>query len=246
MLHSRPTVNGYVPVHGGSAVQPVRAVTRTHPRVRGGLAVRLVSLGFGLLLFALAIVLILESKLGLSPWDVLNQGLAKHTPLSFGMANVAIGLTVLGLGWSLGGAPGLGTFANAVLVGAFIQGLTSIHAVTALAHDGLSVRIPLLVVGIWLIGPASAFYIGADLGAGPRDTLMLVGSRRTGRRVGLVRAVLEVCALAIGIVLGGTFGVGTVLFAVLVGPIVESSFALLQRSPLAASTPTHTPVVTGE
>jgi uncharacterized membrane protein YczE len=214
--------------------------------VRGGYAVRLVSLVVGLFLFALAIVLILESKLGLSPWDVLNQGLAKHTPLSFGGANIAVGLTVLLIAWSLGGRPGLGTFANAILVGTFIQGLTAIPAVTALAHDGLSVRIPLLLVGIWLIGPASAFYIGADFGAGPRDTLMLVGSRRTGRRVGLVRAVLEVCALAIGIALGGTFGIGTVLFAVLVGPVVESSFALLQRSPLAASTATHTPVIIGE
>jgi len=196
--------------------------------------------------FALAIVLILESKLGLSPWDVLNQGLSRHTPLSFGMANVAIGLTVLLIGWSLGGRPGVGTVANAVLVGAFIQGLTAIPAVASLAHDGLSLRIPLLVVGIWLIGPATALYIGADLGAGPRDTLMLVGARRTGRRVGLVRGVLEVCALAIGIVLGGTFGVGTVLFAVLVGPVVESSFSLLRHSPLAASTSVHTPVVTGE
>jgi uncharacterized membrane protein YczE len=200
----------------------------------------------GLFLFALAIVLILESKLGLSPWDVLNQGLSKHTPLSFGMANVAIGLTVLLLAWSLGGPPGVGTVANAILVGVFIQGLTAIDAITALAHDGLSVRIPLLLVGIWLIGPASAFYIGADLGAGPRDTLMLIGARRTGRRVGIVRAVIEVCALAIGIVLGGTFGVGTVLFALIVGPVVESSFSLLQRSPLATSTPTHTPVVIGE
>lgn len=214
--------------------------------MRGGVAVRLASLVVGLFLFALAIVLILESKLGLSPWDVLNQGLSRHTPLSFGMANVAIGLTVLFVGWSLGGTPGLGTVANAVLVGAFIQGLTAINAVSALAHDGLSVRVPLLVIGIWLIGPATALYIGADFGAGPRDTLMLVGARRTGRRVGLVRGVLEVCALAIGIALGGTFGVGTVLFAALVGPVVESSFALLRHSPLAARAIVHTPVVIGE
>lgn len=214
--------------------------------MRGGTAVRLASLVVGLLLFALAIVLILESKLGLSPWDVLNQGLARHTPLSFGMANVAVALVVLVIGWSLGGVPGLGTVANAVLVGSFIQGLTAIGAVTGLAHDGLWLRIVLLLGGIWLIGPASAFYIGADFGAGPRDTLMLVGARRTGRRVGLVRAVLEICALAIGVVLGGTFGVGTVLFALLVGPAVESSFSLLQRSPLAAATRAHTAVVTGE
>ena len=204
------------------------------------------SLVVGLFVFALAIVLILESKLGLSPWDVLNQGLSRHTPLSFGMANVAVGLTVLLLGWWLGGRPGLGTVANAVLVGSFIQGLTAIHALNALAHDGLWVRVPLLVIGIWLIGPASALYIGADLGAGPRDTLMLVGSRRTGRRVGLVRAALEVCALAVGVALGGTFGIGTVLFALLVGPAVESSFALLARTPLAVASPRPVPVVIGE
>ena len=107
-------------------------------------------------------------------------------------------------------------------------------------------RIPLLVVGIALIGPASAFYIGADLGAGPRDTLMLVGARRTGVRIGIVRATLEVTALAIGIALGGTFGVGTVLFALLVGPIVEASFAVLARTPLATPSPAPVPVVIGE
>jgi uncharacterized membrane protein YczE len=205
-----------------------------------------VSLVFGLLVFAFAIVLILESKLGLSPWDVLNQGLSRHTPLSFGMANVAVGLVVLLIGWSLGGTPGVGTLANAVLVGVFIQGLTSLGALTHLAHDPLGVRVALLLLGIMLIGPASAFYIGADLGAGPRDTLMLVGARRTGVRVGIVRAALEICALAVGIVLGGTFGVGTVLFALLVGPIVEASFALLARTPIAAPSPAPVPVVIGE
>ena len=120
-------------------------------------------------------MLILESKLGLSPWDVLNQGLSKHSPLSFGIANVAVAIVVLLIAWALGGAPGIGTVANALFIGTFIQALTSIHALAALAHDGLSVRIPLLVLGIALIGPGSAFYIGADLGAGPRDTLMQIG-----------------------------------------------------------------------
>jgi len=196
--------------------------------------------------FAFAIVLILESKLGLSPWDVLNQGLSKHTPLSFGMANIAVSLVVLCIGWSLRGRPGIGTVANAVLVGAFIQVLTEIDALTNLSHDGLTVRIPLLVLGIALIGPASAFYIGADLGAGPRDTLMLVGARRTGVRIGIVRATLELAALAVGIALSGTFGVGTVLFALLVGPIVETSFAVLGRTPLAIHSPAPVPVVIAE
>jgi uncharacterized protein len=210
-------------------------VTRTHPRIKGGYAARSASLVLGLFLFAGGIVLIYESKLGLSPWDVLNQGLAKHTALTFGTANIAVALVVLAIAWSLGGIPGIGTVANALLVGSFIQGLTSIGAVAHIAHHGLMLRIPLLLAGILLIGPATAFYIGADLGAGPRDTLMLVGARRTHVRIALVRGTLELSALIIGIVLGGTFGLGTVLFAFGVGPIVEGSFALLARSPLVGT-----------
>ena len=176
----------------------------------------------------------------------MNQGISKHSPLSFGFANVCVAIVVLGLAWSLGGRPGVGTVANAVLVGSFIQLLTSVRAVQHLAHDGLGARIPLLAAGILLIGPASAFYIGADLGAGPRDTLMLVGARRTGYRIGIVRASLEICALAAGIVLGGTYGVGTVLFALLVGPIVEASFAVLARTPIAVPSPAPVPVVIAE
>jgi uncharacterized membrane protein YczE len=191
-------------------------------------------------------VLILESKLGLSPWDVLNQGLAEHTPLSFGMANVAVAVVVLCVAWALGGRPGPGTVANAVLIGACIQALTEVDALTRLSHEPLSLRVPLLVAGIALIGPASAFYICADLGAGPRDTLMLVGARRTRFRIGAVRAGLETAALAAGIVLGGTFGAGTILFALLVGPIVEVSFAALARTPLAVPSPAPVPVVIAE
>jgi uncharacterized membrane protein YczE len=208
-------------------------VAHVHPRVRGGPAARLTILFAGLLIFAIGIVLIYESNLGLSPWDVLNQGIANHTPLTFGTANIAVSVFVLLLAWSLGGKPGFGTVANALLVGTFIQLLTSLHAVQALADEPLAARIVLLVVGIALIGPATAFYIGADLGAGPRDTLMLVGARRSHRRVGLVRAVLELTALGIGIALGGRFGVGTIAFALGVGPVVEASFGLLARSPLA-------------
>src|SRR5262245_15129281 len=222
-----------------------RAV-RVHPRIRGGLVARGAVLVCGLFVFAAAIVLILESELGLSPWDVLNQGLANHTALSFGMANVAIGLLVLVIAWALGAPPGIATVANAVLVGTFIDALTWIPAVDDLSDQGLAVRVVLLAAGIALIGPATALYIGADLGAGPRDTLMLVGSRRTGVRVGIVRAVLEITALAAGIALGGTFGVGTIAFALLVGPVVEGSFSLLGRSSLALAEPVTGPVVIGE
>lgn len=196
-------------------------------------------------LFALAIVCTLESRLGLWPWDVLHQGIAKHTPLTFGLANICVGLVVLVIAWLLGGVPGLGTIANAVLVGAFIQALLSIGAVTGLAHHGLGLRIPLLAVGIALAAPGTAFYIGADLGAGPRDTLMLVGARRTGARVGVVRAAIELAALAGGIALGGKFGVGTVAFALAIGPAVELGFWSLVRTGLAVPEPGR-PVVIGE
>jgi uncharacterized membrane protein YczE len=193
------------------------------------------SLVFGLFIFALGVVLILRSKLGLSPWDVLNQGLAKHTFLTFGTANIAVAVVVLFIAWSLGGKPWIGTVANAILIGSFIQALTSVGWLTRLQHDGLDVRIGLLVLGIVVPAIGTAFYIGADLGAGPRDTLMLVGARRTRSRIGIVRAVLELTALLVGIVLGGTFGVGTVAFALGIGPCIEASFALLERSPLAVA-----------
>jgi uncharacterized protein len=214
--------------------------------VRGGVFGRSVSLVVGLFLFALGVVLILESKLGLSPWDVLSQGIAKHSPLSFGVANIAVGVVILFVGWSLGGKPGIGTVANAVLIGSFIQGLTSLSALTHLQHDMLGVRIALLVIGIATVAVGSAFYIGADFGAGPRDNLMLVGRRRTGVRIGVVRGVLEVSALAAGIVLGGTFGVGTVAFALGIGPAIEWAFALLQYSPLAVTRPVAVPAVAVE
>ncbi len=182
-------------------------------------------------------MLTLESRLGLWPWDVLHQGIARHTPISFGLANVCVGLVVLFIAWALGGPPWIGTLANAVLIGLFIQLFLSFDAVQSLGHEPLAVRIVLLAVGIGLAGPGSAFYIGADLGAGPRDTLMLVGRLRSGRRIGLVRFVIEIAVLVAGILLGGTFGVGTVAFAIFVGPVVEASFWLLARTPLAEPEP---------
>ena len=165
---------------------------------------------------------------------MLNQGIARHSPLSFGLANIAVGLVVLALAWALGGPPGLGTVANAVLIGLFIEALLRIDPVADLAGSPLEARAALLPVGIALMGIGSVFYIGASYGAGPRDTLMLVLSRRTGRRIGLVRAAIEAAALVAGFALGGTVGIGTIAFALLIGPSVEASFWLLARSPLVA------------
>jgi uncharacterized protein len=202
------------------------------PSLRGGVAACAAFLVVGLFLFAVGIVLLLESRLGLSPWDVLNQGLSEHTPLSFGAANVVVALAVLVLAWRLGARIGPGTVANAILIGLFVDLLLRIDAVGDLADAPLPARIGLLVGGICLIGLGSALYIGASLGAGPRDSLMLVLSRRTGVRIGIVRALLESSVTLLGFALGGAVGVGTLAFAFGIGPAVELSFWLLQRSPL--------------
>jgi uncharacterized membrane protein YczE len=201
--------------------------------VRGGRVARSGSLVGGLFLFACGIVALLESDLGLSPWDVLNQGIQRHSALSFGAANVVIGLLVLFLAWGLGQPPGIGTVANAVLIGIFIELLLAVPGIDELSDQPLGVRVGLLAFGLALFGVGSAFYIGAAMGAGPRDSLMLVLSHRTGARIGVVRAAIEISVLVVGIALGGTFGVGTVAFALLIGPIIETSFGLLARAPLA-------------
>jgi uncharacterized membrane protein YczE len=203
------------------------------PHIRGGGASRALALVGGLFLFALGIVLQLQSDLGLSPWDVLNQGISDRTRLSFGTANVVVALVVLAIAWALGAVIGIGTVANAVGIGLFVDGLLRLEAVDALAGQALGVRIALLVLGLAAVGLGSGFYIGAALGAGPRDSLMIVGARRTGVRIGAVRAVLEISVAAAGFALGGTVGIGTVAFAFGIGPAVELAFRLLVALGLA-------------
>lgn len=205
---------------------------RAPPVFRGGLGARLLALVFGLFLCAAGIVGLLESELGLSPWDVLHQGLAAHTPLSYGTANIVVGLLVLVVSWGLGARIGVGTIANAVLIGLFIEVLVRVPAVEALSEEGLAVRSLVLAAGIALVAVGSAFYLGAALGAGPRDSLMLVLALRSSRRIGVVRTLLESSVVVVGAVLGGTIGIGTVAFALLIGPALEASFWLLGRTPL--------------
>lgn len=207
------------------------------PRLRGGVATRAVSLVFGLAVFALGIVSLYEARLGLSPWDTLNQGIAKHSPLSFGIANIAVGCVVLTLAFFLGSRIGAGTVANAVLVGSFVDLLLRVHAVRHLGDASLSARIGLLALGVLLMGAATAVYIGASFGAGPRDSLMLALAQRTRLRVGAVRGLLEATALGAGFVLGGKVGVGTVVYVVAIGPVVEASFVALARTPFSEDVP---------
>lgn len=210
---------------------------RRAPRLRGGLGVRVPSLFVGLVLVAVAIVALLESELGLAPWDVFHLGLAEHTTLSLGTATIVVGLAVLLLAWGLGQRPGFGTVANAIVIGLAVDALLSVAWVTDLSEAELGMRIGLLAAGVAVFGLGIAVYIAAGLGAGPRDSLMLVLSRRTGTRFAFVRAGLEILALAAGWVLGGTVGIGTLAMACLLGPSIETSFWLLTRLRLTVSAP---------
>jgi uncharacterized protein len=197
------------------------------PVLRGGVGLRTAVLVAGLAFCALSIVAMKEAALGLPPWDVLQQGISERTPLSFGLANVAVGVVVLVLSWKLGARIGPGTVANAVLVGLFVDLLSSVEWVERLDQAALPARIGLIVFAMISFGVGSGLYIGAAMGAGPRDSLMLVLARRTGNRISIVRAGIEIAVCVLGLALGGALGVGTAVFALTIGPAVELGFGLL-------------------
>lgn len=207
---------------------------RAPPALHGGLGTRIPWLVVGLFLCSCGIVCFLESELGLPPWDVLHQGLAEQLGVSFGVANLIVSVAVLALVWRLRARIGLGTLLNTLLVGSFVIALMELDAVDGLSEEPLGVRIGLIAIALVCFGVGSAFYICASLGAGPRDSLMLVSSRRLGIRIGVARTGIELAALVVGFLLGGTVGIGTLVFAAGIGPVVEASFWLLGRTPLAA------------
>lgn len=186
------------------------------PLAGGRLPRRIAQLVLGLTLFGGGVGLMLQSGLGVPPWDVLHQGLAIHLGLTVGVWSIVVSVVVLVIWLPLGERYGLGTLLNAVLIGVMID-LT----VAFLPPAGtLPIAWTMLLAGIVAIGLASGMYIGANLGPGPRDGLM-TGIAKRGPSIRLTRSVLEVAVLAIGWALGGTFGVGTVLFAVAIGPLVQ-------------------------
>lgn len=184
----------------------------------GRLARRLPQLAVGLVLYGVSLGLMVRGDLGLAPWDVLHSGLIRHLPITLGQAVIAMSFVVLLLWIPLREKPGVGTVANSLVIG-FVADVT-----LSLLHrpDALAARIALMVGGILLCAFAGAMYIGAQLGRGPRDGLMTGLARRTGLSLRLVRTGLEVAVVLIGLVLGGVLGVGTVLFALTIGPFTQA------------------------
>jgi uncharacterized membrane protein YczE len=184
---------------------------------RSRLLRRLVQLYIGLLLYGLSSALLVRARLGLDPWDVFHQGLARHVGLAIGTVVIIVGLLVLLLWIPLRQRPGFGTLSNAVLIGLAMNWFLDVLP----APGPLVWRIAEMAGGVLLCGVATGMYIGADLGPGPRDGLMTGLARRTGRSIRLVRTGIEVTVLAAGWGLGGTFGVGTVVFALTIGPLAQ-------------------------
>jgi uncharacterized membrane protein YczE len=229
-------------------INPASNVRRPPPALRelgpleqlraGRLAWRLPQLYVGLALYGVTLACLIRAHLGNAPWDVLHQGIADHLGVSVGVVQIAVSLVVL-LAWApLREMPGLGTISNAVVIGlATNLGLALLHEPHALAD-----RIALMVLGIVGNAVATAMYMGARLGPGSRDGLMTGLHRRTGRPIWMVRMSLEACVVVLGWLLGGVFGVGTVLYAIAIGPLVQRLLPLFMVR--LGTTPDARPSVT--
>ncbi len=196
---------------------------------------RLAQLMGGLVLYGVSMAMMVRASLGLDPWDVLHQGLAPRLGLSFGLTVNLVGLVVLFLWLPLRQRPGIGTVLNIIVIGT----VTDIALSLIPTPEAWAAKVAMLALGIVLNGIAGGAYIGAGLGPGPRDGLMTGFCARTGLPVKRVRTVIELAVLAIGWLLGGTVGLGTVLYAVTIGWVVHHSLPLfdldrVRRTPAAA------------
>ncbi|MEC3955197.1 hypothetical protein VMT65_19305 [Nocardia sp. CDC153] len=186
---------------------------------------RLIALYVGLWLYGFSMAVMIRAALGLDPWDVFHQGVADHVPLSFGTIVAIVGATVL-LAWiPLRQWPGLGTVSNVIVIGVSVDAglwlLPELHA--------LPVRIGAMAAAVLLNAVATVLYIGAGMGPGPRDGLMTGLVRRTGKPVWLIRTGIEATVLSVGWILGGSVGVGTVVYAFGIGPLIQLMIPYVDR-----------------
>jgi uncharacterized membrane protein YczE len=191
------------------------------PRVR-----RLAQLYAGLVLYGVSSSMLLLAGLGVDPWDVLHQGLSRRFGLGVGTWAIIVGVAVLLLWIPLRQRPGFGTLSNVILIGLVIDGVLA----TVPPVHGLGARVVVMCGGVALNGIATGAYIGAGLGPGPRDGLM-VGLAARGHSIRVVRTCIELTVLLTGWLLGGTVGIGTVVYALGIGPIAHVSIPLLAIEP---------------
>ena len=197
---------------------------------------RLVKLNLGLVLFGVGLWLGLQAELGVGPWDVLTGGLSTQLGTRFGLTAIGVSAAVLLIGLAARVRPGIGTVLNVVVIGVVLDVLLQSPLLDGLDETHLALRLLVVLLGIGTVAAGSALYLGEHLGPGPREGLMVAIHTRTGWRVGTSRGVLECVVLVVGVLLGGPVGVGTVLFALGIGPAVQVAFRVLRQ------TPVHRPV----
>jgi uncharacterized membrane protein YczE len=186
---------------------------------------RLPGLLVGVVLFGLGIALMAQSGLGLGPWEAFHQGLGRLFGVPLGTVSIALGLPIVALWWPLGERPGLGTLANVVFIGSS----TNVGLATIPAAEGPAAQLAMLAAGVLVIGLASGLYLAADLGPGPRDGLMTGLNLRFGWSIRRARTFVELTVLVLGWLLGGTIGLGTVVFTFGIGPIVQVFLGVFDR-----------------
>ena len=185
---------------------------------------RMPGLFVGLFIFSAGVVGNLHAGLGMMPWGVLNVGIEKMTPFTLGEVSQVVGLIVLLLGWLLGFPPGFGTFINMYIIGVYIDWIIAVGLIPF--PEALPMQLGLLLLSVAFLGLGTLLYIRVGLGAGPRDGLMMGLVQKTGRPVSTIRGFIEVTVLAIGYLLGGPVGIGTVISALTVGYSVQLAFKL--------------------
>lgn len=178
---------------------------------------RVAQLIAGLVIMGVAVTLLKRSQLGLSPWDVFHDGIARHLGVDLGIVSIVAGIPLLLLWWPLRQRPGIGTILNVILVGSVVHRLLP-HLGTA---HGAVARAAFMVFGLALFALGQGLYLATELGPGPRDGLMTGLNRRYGWSIRLARTGVETAALVLGIAMGGSFGIGTLIFAFAIGPMVQ-------------------------
>jgi len=187
---------------------------------------RIIKLFLGLFLFALGIIMTLQANLGFPPWDVFHQGVALNLGLTLGRASILTAFVIVAIAVFMKERLGFGTLCNMIFIGFFMDIILSGEWIPLMG--GFVSGVGMMVSGLFVIGFGSFLYIGAGYGAGPRDSLMVVLTKRTGKSVGLCRGCMEGAALLVGWLLGGHAGIGTVISALGIGFAVQIVFSILR------------------
>ena len=190
----------------------------------GQVLTKTIRLIIGVILCGSSTVFMLNSNLGLLPWDVFHQGISNITKMTIGQANIAVSFAIILLSIALGEKVGIGTIVNIIVIGKIIDVINYMNIIPV--SDNIFTGIVMLIIGMLVMGYGCYLYMGCGLGCGPRDSLMIGLSKKINKPVKMIKTIIEVTALIIGIILGGKFGIGTVISALGVGVFMQIIFKL--------------------